>query len=273
MPGMRSGWVLVGVLTTVVAVTTVITAAQARPQPAGQVAAPDAAGFRPGMTVQDAYARLKAYPIKGGVRPGAILIPELAAKPLPRALQLSESGEYSAEVIQLDLSLPPSQQVVWRVSRRQNFPAGQEMALTSVVTALQEKYGEGLLFGQQTQTAARQLYWFFDERGRRDPAPLRDCIGVMGIKPTHVNLTVDQQNYSLEPHDLIDAQKPCAALTVVVASLTAHLPDLVNGLHVAITDVGLMTQWHRDTVNAIAQAREKQNQQEIEKAKQRRPTL
>ena len=69
---------------------------------------PDVAGFRVGLSIQEAYAQLKGYTaVRGSIRAGERDVPELSEKPLPHALQLGDAEGGTSEVIQLDMALPP----------------------------------------------------------------------------------------------------------------------------------------------------------------------
>ena len=104
---------------------------------------PDIAGIRTGITIQEAARLLKAHNPKWKLAGGEELIPELGSKPLLHTLQISESGEGSPDILQVQIALPPNPQVVWKVTRRLSFSAGNEMLTSRLMETLREKYGPG----------------------------------------------------------------------------------------------------------------------------------
>src|SRR5512147_1982732 len=87
---------------------------------------PDIVGLKPGITLQEAYDRLKAYNKIAQVEIGRMLYPELAAEPVPYAVVLGQEGGLSADLIEADVTLPPGKPIVWRVVRTLRFPQGKE---------------------------------------------------------------------------------------------------------------------------------------------------
>jgi hypothetical protein len=254
-------------------------AQNARPLPAGAPAAlPDVVGFRPGTPLQDAYKQLQAYGIRGAVRIGQIALPELGDKLLSHTLQLSEAGPTSPEVLQLDITLPPGRQVVWKASRVLQGTADKPMALASVREALREKYGQEFALSP----ASTSYYWFFDAQGRRaaetGALAYKNCVAPFGVDtgPSIAN-NVDQ--LQVNPYDdprftaMPAQQVPCRALVIVVAHLSPIGGDLIGGLRVSVTDVGLAAQGRQATYDAIAAAQSKQQKDELNEAQQRKPTL
>lgn len=136
----------------------------ASPQDAQKIVLPDIVGFRPGITAQEAYDKLKAYNPRAKIAASLTPIPQLSANPLTFALVMSESGESSAEIIETDLTLPPGKQVVWRIARRFTFDPGKEMLLENLLATLREKYGH------ESQPLAavnpQMAVWYFDAQGR-----------------------------------------------------------------------------------------------------------
>src|SRR5262245_7360875 len=82
---------------------------------------PDIAGMRPGMTLQEAYKRLKAHNPSARIDVGEQHIPELGQKPFPVVLIFKSSISRDAEapeVLQLELTPPPGTPLVWAILQR-----------------------------------------------------------------------------------------------------------------------------------------------------------
>ncbi len=131
---------------------------------------PDVVGLRTGMGLLEAYNLLKAYDSQiVKVQVDEITWPQLGEKPIPHLLRIPPKNPniYACEEIEAEITVPPSKQVVWYVGRQLTFQAepgcGKETALSSVLGALREKYG-------QESSADPQLghyEWLFDDRGQR----------------------------------------------------------------------------------------------------------
>lgn len=84
------------------------------------------------MPAKEAYEMLKKY--AGPARQVAVghqNFPELNPTPIIHQLVMSDGNrDTSAEVIELDLTLPPSPQTVWRVVRALRFQPGKRNART-----------------------------------------------------------------------------------------------------------------------------------------------
>lgn len=247
---------------------------------AGTGALPDVVGFRPGLTLQDAYRQLQDYGIRGQVRAGLIAIPEIGDKPLPHTLQLSEAGPTSPEVLQLDVTLPPEKQVVWKVNRvLQSAGAAEPMAMSTVLGALREKYGKEYSLSPSSNTH----FWFFDEQGKRAAeaggVSYKECVAALGGEfqaeiANDVNL-LPKNPYTDPQFDAVPPrQRPCRSLVVVIAHVFA-VPgsDLVNALRVSVAHAGLATRARQATYEAIAAVQGKQQQETLDQAQQRKPKL
>ena len=134
-------------------------------------ALPDIAGFRPGIAFQEAYKQLRAHNPKAKLDVGEIQVAELGARPQPVTLRLQTQGPPGSdapEIIQMELTLPPEQPIVWGILRRLFFPAGKEMTRTNLLAELRRQYGQE---NYGITVPIVNLYWVFDEEGRRVEAP------------------------------------------------------------------------------------------------------
>ena len=142
---------------------------------------PDIVGMALHMSVDEAMAALRrAYPNRR-VQTYTMDMPTASKPPMYVIfLPLAEALNF-ADVIAIDLTLPPQRQAVWRVHR---YAQNQRVNRTTMLASLREKYGkETVAFASPNDmtptTDDRQIqtmYWLFDEQGRPAPAPraLRD---------------------------------------------------------------------------------------------------
>lgn len=244
-------------------VVTILILASSGPA-AGRAAAqglPDIVGLKPGITLQEAYDRLKAYNRIAQVEIGRMAYPDLAAEPIPYAVVLGQEGELSAELIEADVTLPPGKQVVWRVVRTLRFPQGKEQPVTNLMAALREKYGpESFVVKSNIPTPN----WFLDEHGRAvaDTGGLSfaTCAvvgGLPAINTSVLNGVVAPLQYNLiQPQQRSGTNADlCRALVTVRAVLhPAPDPRLALMLSVSITDSPLEAREHEATVNFLANA-------------------
>jgi hypothetical protein len=244
-------------------------------------ALPDIVGFTPGMSAEEAYRKLQQY--AGPSR--KILVnrrnyPDLSPKLIINELQVNDGDTTnSAEVLQLEFTLPPQPQAVWRIVRRVHFLPGKELLAQNVIILLRSKYGAE---AQQPMTPTLPGVWWFMPDGRRASAPpglqFADCafmgpapmvdIGVGGEFIPHVD--------SLQP---IQRREPrleqCREMVKVSAALlTMPGTDLVNAFTVQVADVGLEARAHDASVEQIAHSDKNRQQQILDHAaQQEKPKL
>ncbi len=231
---------------------------------AGSAAAqgsPDIVGLKPGITLQEAYDRLKAYNRIAQVEVGRMLYPDLAAEPIPYAVVLGQEGELSADLIEADVTLPPGKPVVWRVMRTLRFPQGKEQPIANLMAALREKYGpESFVVKSNIPTPN----WFFDEHGKAvaDTGGLSfsTCAlvgGVPAINTSVLNGTVAPLQYNLiQPWRGSGTNGDLCRALVTVRAVIHPAPDprLAIALSVSITDSPLEAREHEATVAFLASA-------------------
>jgi hypothetical protein len=248
------------------------------PPAANASASLDVVGFRPGMSLQEAYNALKAYNPKAPIQAGEEVVPEISPKPLPYALVLPDGGTANAaEKIELDITLPPGRQMVWRVTRQINFQVGGEPAAESLMAALRQKYGQEHV----VPVATGGLSWYFDERGQRADlsrgAPLFNCQSVLPplrygqipleFPPAAILGAINSYRQTL---NRVSAPAACRSLILVTASIRPDADQrLADMMLVHLTDVGMWFRGWQATYDHIARVQAGQEKQELEKAQQR----
>lgn len=253
-------------------------AALAQPNQAESGSAlPDILGIRPGMAIADAYRVLKAHDPKGSLQYGQKRIEAISDKPVTHAFLYSPTASpQDPEIILVDLTFPPSQQTVWRVSRFLRFPSGKEPLPATFVSALRQKYG------QELPSRIPQLaFWVFDEQGR--PAgghagiDLVDCAmyvdrpgppSVLGQNTGVSNALNVPPGVALNPTVVVANREACYPFVYVTATLVA---DGANGVMTAttvtVTDLGAGIRAGTATRNLMDQRAAAQQQRELEKAR------
>jgi hypothetical protein len=132
---------------------------------ASVAAQPEVAGIRAGMTLQRARNLLRTYNAKGSIQIGRTQIPELGSESYPAAVLYkiaARQGGDPTELIQLEITLPPEKPLVWAMVHRRLFPHGEQR--TSLLARLRQQFGREN-YGLTMPIV--NLYWAFDERGRR----------------------------------------------------------------------------------------------------------
>ena len=239
---------------------------------------PDIVGFRPGMALQDAYRMLKAHNPKMGILADEIVVPELSDQKLPQGLMLGNAN--LEERIRLDITLPPTKQVVWKVSRSVFFQQGQEQSRANLIAALRGKYGQEFVPPGADRMPGASLSWFFNERGGRETGGVgfNYCFFAFGgdygltfrSGPTPY---VAPQGLAGPIEQVPAAHRPCGSLVFVNAVLASEVqgtdPSRIRSMSVVITDVGLRTRSQRASYEQVLKVQGGQQEDERDKAKRR----
>jgi len=140
-----------------------------RPQ-AASASLPDVGGFHVGGTMTQLSAQLTAYDKLARIYPAKMVDPYFGNNPLPYAFLFAQ-GLNATEVIRGDLTSPPDQQIVWRITRTLSFPEGKQPQVNDVLAALRQKYGPESI---DMRTNPVRPYWFYNQSGQ----PAKDGSGV-----------------------------------------------------------------------------------------------
>ena len=237
---------------------------------------PDIVGLQPGISMQDAYTRLKAYNRIAKVGVGRMMDPDFGADTIPYVMVLAENGESSADLIEASVTLPPGKPVVWRLVRTIRFEPGKEPLITNLLTALREKYGPESYVIQSTTPTPN---WYFDEQGKRATETgglsFANCAAFGGPQVMNMivlNGQVSGPRYLLKqpvPHSGTDTDL-CRSLVIVRATFQPKSSDLVlaTALTVSIIDYPLEMREHEATVEFLAKAAAARREKELETANQ-----
>jgi hypothetical protein len=250
---------------------------------------PDILGIRLGMPLKDARAQLQAQLAKNTLaertdiwgtidRPVVVSFRSSPAQNLPAGVETDD--------VTVDVTMPPSDQVVWRVSRRHPF-ADNGIPKATLLASLREKYGKETLtnFAQGKPAAndnqIQSLLWLFDEQGR--PASLST---IPGGNPSLVIATCNDFGQDANPAllegtvTLYKGQNPqrdwCYEHYIAVLAFVSEsqLPELYRELDIEVVNSPLAARsalasakWKKDAADA-------QHKQDLEKAgQQAKPKL
>jgi hypothetical protein len=245
--------------------------AQSKPQaPEVSSALPDVAGIRPGMPAQVAYNLLKArHPsIKIGV--GQLQMQGLGDKPISAQISAQVVDASAPETITVWLTSPPGQQVVFAVGRTLEYDPNQPLLRSKVVDSLRQK------FGPETLDGGTQVYWAFDEQGRRPDAARMKQLNCISI--AHGNLIVaPPQGPTFPAMTTIiyspQALNPCDSFIKVNAELLSGQSldhTYVHSITLMIWDLALERRSQEAYRAYLASAANGRSKEELEKAKQRK---
>ena len=259
------------------------TCVEAQERKAIAQALPDVVGFRTGMSVQEAYGKLKAYMPKGHVDLDNITIPEIGEKPLPYRMTVSEYGPGpSPETISMGVLLPPNKQVVWMVARQIfKMPGQQAMSRTNIVAALKEKYGRPDF--EQINEGGARLTWLYDTQGRRETEnkpPASPCVAApVLMNSPNISMGIPREPSPTFPQDSTHGWLRCKNMVYVTAVLardTTHMEsaEYVSSFTVAVGDGSLVTHGADATAEAIENFHLHREEQDLKKLdKQAAPKL
>ena len=245
--------------------------AQSKPDAASPLAStlPDIIGIRPGMSAQEAYNALKARHagIKIGV--GQFQLQRLGDKPIVTQIAAQVVDAAAPETITVWLTTPPGKQVVFAVGRVLEYDPNSPLLRNKVVESLRQKYGP------ETDNGTNQVYWAFDEQGKRPDASRMKQMNCMNIAHGSVLVAPPQgSTYNAATPVMYspEAATPCDSFIKVNAQLdgTGGLDQTyVRRITVTIRDLALERRSQEAYQAYLASLANNKSKEELEKAKQR----
>jgi hypothetical protein len=240
---------------------------------------PDVVGIRPGIPIAEAYQLLKAHEPKGFIQYEQNRLQEFPGKVITHALLYSPTGsEQDREIIVVDITFPPAQQTVWRVSRYLRFEADKEPLPATLLTALRQKYGQ-----EVHTTIPQNTFWVFDRQGHpaghSSGVDLSDCAASVD-RPTSLGLPVQNASADSSPisplrvwlnRSVVAANRDaCHAFVYVTATqlLDYSNNSLVQTLLTTVTDVGVLERSEIAAKALLDNAATAQQQSVMKKAKE-----
>lgn len=238
-----------------------------------QTAVPDVLGIRPGMPIAEAYRQLKAHDPHGTIQLAQTRIDAISTKPLTYAFFYSPTGNSNDyEFIFVQMTLPPSPQTVWQVTRTVRFPQDKQPLPETLLVALRQKYGPEI-----PTRDPQSHYWVFDQAGHPmkpgGNVNLADCAGTSGAETSAVQFSGQGQNlppgYALYPNTVAANRDQCHSYVYVRATLIpGNDRAVVGNISVAVMDMGAGLRAGNATVALVNNAANADRQRELNKAKQ-----
>jgi hypothetical protein len=241
---------------------------------------PDILGIQLGMPAREAHAKLQAQVPKNPIQITSTNLPTIE-KPVIASFQSAPKQTIAmgdeADIVTVDVTLPPNKQAVWRVAREHFFP-NKGIPRKTLLASLREKYGkESRAIASSGKAITDEsnimgLLWLMDEQGR--PATLPPLVG-MTDPLTSCKATAEGNGAMLvespTPTTFASADyKWCLSnYTVVnVTLMDSEVPELYSRMIVGIVSLPFARRAGEATMEWKQEIAEGQHKQELEKAKQ-----
>jgi hypothetical protein len=249
--------------------------AQSKPDAAAGASAvisamPDVVGIRPGMPAQEAYNTLKARNPNVKVGIGQFMMPGLGDKPTVTSMAAQVVDGSVPETITVWLTTPPMKQVVFAVGRQLEYDQNKPLLRSNVVNSLRQKYGP------ETATGTAEIFWAYDEQGRRPNTALMQQNNCMARAHFSLQVGAPQGPTFDFVTPLLYAPGPaefCDSTVKVSAQLqgpNGSAGDYVSRITVVITDQPLARRSQEAYQAYLANGAAAKQREELEKAKQRK---
>ncbi len=244
---------------------------QSKPEATISSAVPDVIGIRPGMSAQEAYSLLKARHPSITIGVGQFQIAGLGDKPIPTEIAAQVVDASEPETLTVWLTTPPGKQLVFAVGRMLEYDSNSPLLRKEVLESLRRKYGP------ETASNPAQVYWAFDEQGRRPDASRMRQLNCMSIANGSVSVAAPPgATFSAATPVMYtppQAASPCDSYIKVDAQLdgTSGLDQTyVRRITLMIRDLALERRSEEAYQAYLANAANAKSKEELEKAKQRK---
>lgn len=241
---------------------------------------PDILGIQLDMPVREAYARLQAQIPKNPINVTTTTLPTIE-KPVISSFQSAPKQTImmgdEADVVTVDVTLPPNKQAVWRAAREHFFP-DKGIPRKTLLASLREKYGKesratassGKPTADESQIVS--LLWLMDEQGHPSTLPplngmvdpLTSCMGneegngaILVESPTPTTFASADHKWCLSNY---------TAVRVIL--MDSEIPELYSRMIVRIVSVPFARRAGEATAKWKQEVAEGRHKQELEKAKQ-----
>jgi hypothetical protein len=241
---------------------------------------PDILGIQLGMPAREAHAKLQAQIPKNQIQVTSTNLPTIE-KPVIASFQSAPKQTIAmgdeADIVTVDVTLPPNKQAVWRVAREHFFP-NKGIPRKTLLASLREKYGKesrAIAPGGRAATDESNimgLLWLMDEQGRPTTLPplngmvdpLTSCKstaegnGAMLVEsPTPTTFASADYKWCLSNYTAIN-----------VTFMDSELPELYSRVQVGVVSLPFARHAGEATLKWKQDIAEGQHKQELEKAKQ-----
>lgn len=229
---------------------------------------PDVVGIRVGISAQEAYNLLKARYPRAHIGIGHYAIAGVTDKPVPLMIAVDARESDPPEVITLWLTIPPSKQLVWAIGRQVEYDRNKPLLKNTVLAGLRQKYGP------ETDTDPQQIFWAFDEQGRRPasgPMKTYNCMNRASWSLIVAPPSAATFDYVTPLIYAPQARTECDSLVKVNAALDSpSTPEFVYRVTVMISDVALARRSQESYQAYLRNGDAAKQKAELEKAKERK---
>jgi len=272
---------------------------------------PDCVGIRLGMSVTEARESLKNHAPRLPVQSVELQLPELAERPVletlfvvrqlptpttktnsplsPLPSPASISRYEALETLQVAITLPPNDPVVWKVARSLRFEPGQEPTRTALLEALHKKYGKESLNLDVAGIKISRLWVLGPDGTPLKGQPAQECSTFFN-RTYLMPLTQDDMLSRGLQKELLDRFRTsafqhkhgntpaipkdshqCDSMTYISAELSVGAnSELVNQMRVVLIDAALDRKATEATTALFQKAKDTKANQEVEEAKDRK---
>ncbi len=237
------------------------------------VGPPGIVGVRLGMPLREAFTLLQTEYPAHKLDTAATDLPTIG-KPVLNGFAVGLSPVRSGdEWITVEVTPPPSPQVVWRVRRQLGR---QKIFRANVIESLREKYGKESmeLAGESVadDQHANTLYWFYDEQWRPAKPPRENTLFTLEqCSGRFANASWFAPNNVVNTPEIGAADWCNTAGFALVATISTE--QIVTGLTVEMYSVPFAARSAKAEIVWLAQINKQERERELRESKQGKPRL
>jgi len=185
-------------------------------------------------------------------------------KPVPLLMAVKNIDSDPPEIINVWLTTPPSNQVVWAVGRTIDIDPSKPLLKSTVLDGLRQKYGP--------ETDEQYGYWSFDQQGQ--PSKTAKALNCAIRAPWGLGVAPPQDttyNYVTPLFLPLRQENECDSLVDIRASmLSPQNQQYVTQVTVTVFDLALARRSQEAVAAFVSRAADAKRKEELEKAKQRK---
>jgi hypothetical protein len=221
------------------------------PLEAQMPATPDLLGLHAGMPGLTARATLQKR------------APQVIVQPDTTGFSLSITDPQGPDMVRVYLTSEPNDAAVWMIQRTQTFYPANPMSKAVLLNALHEKYGKETLSAR----GGDYLYWLFDPAGHLLSSADEGLTACGGQNV--INLVRDGLTRQLGPLE----QTCFRSFNAVTAMLNSRDAQLLQAYTIELVNLPYAFRAATATGNAKSSGAERERQELLRKANERKPTL
>ncbi len=234
-------------------------AAMASPSAAGF---PDVVGIKPGMSEAEVRRLLEASETRYKIGTHTVSYPQISEEKM--AVELF--AEVPGERISVNLSPLPRAMVI-RVQRSVDYPASERPLASSIVQALEQKYGKPT----QASVSGHEYRWFFDGSGRlrASAASSSSCPGGRSGQVTAGNALQQGKRGAQVAALLGGGVVDCGLFVFARVETDYDRKEIATGFTVSVNNPPSAVDAYAESREILVRAAEEQRQKELREAQAR----